>query len=186
VQRRWRGPRSKQAPVARKRFCNELGAALVSRGYRCRLARWSAQLCARRRRSSAPPGARSSPAFREPVTPRDEEQCGQRAWSGSLPASKGLGADRGRYREVDGVGATITGEDAVSDRIRCAVPFCRRTTARFRPPTEWICGDHWRLVPKVMRRVHGRRYHHEHDGIACDRLWALVKRSAIEAAGGIR
>jgi hypothetical protein len=93
---------------------------------------------------------------------------------------------------VDGVGATITGEDAVSDRIRCVVPFCRRTTARFKPPTEWICGDHWRLVRKVMRRVYGRRkkewrrYHHEHDGIACDRLWAFVKRRAIEAAGGIR
>jgi hypothetical protein len=65
-------PRSKQAPVARKRFCNELGAAQVSRGHRCRpLARWSAQLCARRRRSCAPSGARSSPAFREPVTPRE-------------------------------------------------------------------------------------------------------------------
>ena len=55
---------------ARKRLWRErnsamkLGADLVSRGHRYRpLARSSAQLCARRRRSCAPPGARSSPSI---------------------------------------------------------------------------------------------------------------------------
>jgi hypothetical protein len=42
----------------------KLGADLVSRGHRYRpLARWSAQLCGRRRRSCAPLGARSSPSI---------------------------------------------------------------------------------------------------------------------------
>lgn len=79
----------------------------------------------------------------------------------------------------------------MSPRLHCCVPFCRRTTARFQPPTEWICGRHWQLVSKDKRRVYGRRkrawrrYHHENDGIAADRIWSRLKREAIERAAGV-
>ncbi len=77
-----------------------------------------------------------------------------------------------------------------SARIQCCIPFCRRT--RINPGfSEWICGDHWRNVPKPQRRVHGRlqrswrRFHREGDGIRADRVWARLKRQAIETAAGI-
>jgi hypothetical protein len=43
-----------------------------------------------------------------------------------------------------------------TSRIPCAIPFCRRT--RKADPTigEWICGDHWRLVPRADRAIHAR------------------------------
>lgn len=40
-------------------------------------------------------------------------------------------------------------------RITCCVPFCRRAAAAARivPHSEWICGNHWRLVPKELRSL---------------------------------
>lgn len=35
-------------------------------------------------------------------------------------------------------------------RSRCCVPFCRRTSTRF--PQEWVCGEHWRLVDRDLKR----------------------------------
>lgn len=76
-------------------------------------------------------------------------------------------------------------------RLKCVVPFCRRTTGR--PGfSEWMCGDHWKLLPKAARRVYGRRvkkwrrFRQLHDVKAADRLWAWLKRTAIERAMGIR
>lgn len=75
-------------------------------------------------------------------------------------------------------------------RLPCCVPFCERTTPRVEFD-EWICGDHWRLIPKDARRAYGRRarhwrrYHRQADGVAAARIWAWLKRHAIEAAGGI-
>jgi hypothetical protein len=78
----------------------------------------------------------------------------------------------------------------VNERIACYIPFCRHT--RKNPGfSEWICGDHWRMVPKDRRRAYGRlkrvwrRFHHEADGIRADRIWSRLKRQAIETAVGI-
>lgn len=37
----------------------------------------------------------------------------------------------------------------------CCVPFCRRTSRRFKE--EWICGEHWKLVPQSLKRFRTRR-----------------------------
>lgn len=83
-----------------------------------------------------------------------------------------------------------------SDRVRCLVPFCRRTTpaGRFGADAQWICGDHWRAIPKPRRRVWGRlrkrwRRYGPQAGVHFDarwwRIWDRLKRAAIEAAAGI-
>lgn len=75
-------------------------------------------------------------------------------------------------------------------RLRCCVPFCRRTTARCEHE-EWICGDHWRLVPKDQRRVYGRhlkrwrRYGNNAYGPAAARIWRRLVSVATERAAGI-
>ena len=38
----------------------------------------------------------------------------------------------------------------MDDRLKCCVPFCRRTT-RGQDYGEWICGPHWRAVPRATR-----------------------------------
>ena len=93
-----------------------------------------------------------------------------------------------------------------ADRIKCVVPFCRRT----RKPdcTEMICGKHWRMVSRTLRdrkiRMN-RRYRRRFGDNApwdypagsamrlesvklariCGKAWEACKRSAIEAAAGI-
>lgn len=76
------------------------------------------------------------------------------------------------------------------DRIGCCVPFCRRTRAN--PGfTEWICGKHWAVIPKVRRRVYGRlkgrwrRFGDPKDRSRSWRIWDRLKRQAIELAVGI-
>lgn len=84
----------------------------------------------------------------------------------------------------------------MTDRVRCLVPFCKRTTpaGRFGPDAQWICGNHWRMIPKDRRRVWGRlrkqwRRYGPSAGENFDarwwRIWDRLKRSAIEAATGI-
>lgn len=76
------------------------------------------------------------------------------------------------------------------DRISCAVPFCRRTTKRT-DFEQWLCPDHWPLIPKVKRQVYGRylrrwrRYGDAAYGAAANRIWRALVRTAREAAGGI-
>jgi hypothetical protein len=91
-------------------------------------------------------------------------------------------------------------------RVCCCVPFCRRTTGKLPEGFEWICPTHWRTIPQKRRRAYRRvwRLWHggaEHVGMtiaeilahpkwgkraihraAADRLWARVKREAIERA----
>jgi hypothetical protein len=75
-------------------------------------------------------------------------------------------------------------------RLLCIVPGCRRTTTRCEFD-EWLCGEHWRLLPKPARRAYGRhvrrwrRYHRASDGATATRLWGWLKRHAIERAVGI-
>ncbi len=78
-------------------------------------------------------------------------------------------------------------------RISCSVPFCRRTRANpDRVAREWICGDHWRMVPKERRQVWGRlrRQWRRFGPDKCSperwfRIWDRLKRQAIESAMGI-
>ena len=78
----------------------------------------------------------------------------------------------------------------VTSRLKCCVPFCRHTTGRTEF-SEWLCGDHWRLIDLENRRVYGRyakrwrRYRNIEDGAAADRMWNWLKRKAIERAVGI-
>ena len=96
----------------------------------------------------------------------------------------------------------------MSTRIPCCVPFCRRRTRRpeaLGDGWEWICPTHWRAIPLVRRRAYGRlqRVWYGPDGhgmtlaairahprygsravhrVAVGRLWARLKRMAIERA----
>ncbi|MCW5693819.1 MAG: hypothetical protein KIT48_15775 [Pseudolabrys sp.] len=78
-------------------------------------------------------------------------------------------------------------------RLQCCVPFCRRTRKNENPEyVEWICGDHWPLIDKPRRRVWGRirgRWRRFGPPAAADaiarRLWACLKRQAIERTTGI-
>jgi hypothetical protein len=83
----------------------------------------------------------------------------------------------------------------VTDRIGCCIPFCRHT--RKNPgrdgicASEWLCRDHWIMLPKARRRVYGRvkkayrRFHHETDFARACRIWNRLKRQATEIAAGI-
>lgn len=73
----------------------------------------------------------------------------------------------------------------MSGRLACLVDDCRRTTARERlkpDHNEWICQDHWRLVPKAMKRAKAR---HEREfrkfgfyprAEAYSRVWRRIKQ----------
>lgn len=70
-------------------------------------------------------------------------------------------------------------------RIQCCVPFCPRTKASRVVTAEWICTEHWKRVSPEKRRVwlrlvrkyrKGEVFH----GVRADRLWARLKRIAIE------
>lgn len=79
----------------------------------------------------------------------------------------------------------------MTDRIRCLVPFCRRTAPRAKvaPATRIICGPHWRAIPKRYRRVYYRLMRRWNRGKVSvhvmNRMWDHLERKAIEAAGGI-
>lgn len=100
-------------------------------------------------------------------------------------------------------------------RTCCAVPGCKRTRGQRKgePPiqleTEWICGDHWPLVPAFLRKRRARlarRYRRAFGdnpfwsygagtpnriaAVKLDRMlraaWVICKRAAIERAIGLR
>lgn len=78
----------------------------------------------------------------------------------------------------------------MSLRMACQVPGCRRTRGQRKgeppltPTTEWICGDHWRMVPRELRRLlftARRRRRQRLHALA----WRRAKRAAVERAAGI-
>lgn len=94
------------------------------------------------------------------------------------------------------------------DRISCCVPFCNRTRHNRDNTSEWICGDHWRLVPSRLKKRKFwlfRRYKKRfgQNGFwaypagnekriaavrldkLCEMAWKACKSSAIERAGGL-
>lgn len=96
----------------------------------------------------------------------------------------------------------------MTDRISCCVPFCRRTCRNDEGYVEHLCGKHWRLADKHLRRRRGkieRRYRRRFGNTGfweypagsserieavrlwrlLDRLWERCKKQAIERAVGI-
>lgn len=93
------------------------------------------------------------------------------------------------------------------DRLRCCVPFCRRTRRKdnFR---DWICREHWVTVPRTYRRRwqrlertykrrfarHGwwvfpagspRRLEAVKLDKLCRKAWERCRHAAIETAMGV-
>lgn len=87
----------------------------------------------------------------------------------------------------------------MTDRLKCCVPFCRRTFKREDcEGAEVMCGKHWRLASPILRRRHKRLcrcYRRNSLTTGIDReiklssleeaLWNRIKAQAIEAAAGI-
>lgn len=87
-------------------------------------------------------------------------------------------------------------------RTRCCVPFCRHSTRPGHPPLlygrdEFICREHWKLIPKVRRRAFARAQLRTNGAMTSlsdqdivlavqveNRLWRAMKRVAIETALG--
>lgn len=69
-------------------------------------------------------------------------------------------------------------------RVQCLCPGCRCTTGR--PFAEWICGAHWRSVPKALRnRMFRYRRRAKRDSRwmpVADRMWERCKQQAIDDA----
>lgn len=86
------------------------------------------------------------------------------------------------------VGDGVWGCEKHYNRIRCVVPFCRRTFKRI-GYEHVICGKHWRLAPEYMRKIVARA-RRQGDRLGWpdqmenrhDRLWWRTVRAAIEAA----
>lgn len=85
-------------------------------------------------------------------------------------------------------------------RLSCCVPFCRRTRGDRKgdpltPTMEWLCQDHWLLVPERLkrRRTKLRRLaRRTPDPTRLARInradtaaWKACKAAAIERAAGI-
>lgn len=78
-------------------------------------------------------------------------------------------------------------------RLICSVPYCRRTLPAHRFPrcNEVLCPEHWKSVPAELKEKHRElrgvslQSRDPADFDAAERVWALCKAAAIEAAAGI-
>lgn len=71
-------------------------------------------------------------------------------------------------------------------RVNCVVPFCKRTRGDrkgdpVRPDMEWLCSDHWRLVPVRRRRLYAKAKREKRYGVT-GYMWPRLKCQAIDAA----
>lgn len=83
-------------------------------------------------------------------------------------------------------------------RLTCIVPGCRHTRGQHKgerpiqPGEQWVCRDHWRLVPRQMRAIVAgarrrcRRRPSTHAEAAFRRLWDRCAREAIERGLGLK
>lgn len=84
------------------------------------------------------------------------------------------------------------------DRIPCVVPGCGRTAKREDRDREIICGPHYRLVPRWMRRRYRRLRRLMERAVSmnqpelieriyplCLTTWEKIKARSIEVAMGI-
>jgi len=69
-------------------------------------------------------------------------------------------------------------------RIPCEVPHCARTAKGDASRNWWICGDHWKPVPKWMRKVL-RSAQRARNKTLQYTTWRQIRQAAIEAAAGI-
>lgn len=100
-------------------------------------------------------------------------------------------------------------QESTNDRVRCCVPFCKRTSAGVDDNghriDEVICGPHWRAAdPDLRRRYNAERKRLQPLLIAAPEMlspaareaiikdwrwvsvqWAEIKRQAIDNAMGI-
>lgn len=68
---------------------------------------------------------------------------------------------------------------------QCIVPFCNHKRKCEDPHSEWICGEHWRLVPRRLKRLKRRaKAKHKPEAVQWF-IWRMCKKTAIERAGGI-
>ncbi len=71
----------------------------------------------------------------------------------------------------------------VRERMGCCMPFCRRTVSRDKGYKEWLCPNHWRMVPKrlkwLKRRVEARARKNPtpYNQQWADRIWQKCKES---------
>jgi hypothetical protein len=72
----------------------------------------------------------------------------------------------------------------VTGRTPCSVPNCRRTRPADSRYDEWVCGPHWREVPKVERRTYSALKRKGWDDTAADQ-WQRCKGLAVAAAAGL-
>lgn len=86
------------------------------------------------------------------------------------------------------------------DRLSCCAPFCKRTRGDRKgdpltPSLEWLCQDHWKLVPARLKRRRAKLRRMEKrtgDPARLARIdeadrkaWEACKKAAIERAAGI-
>lgn len=72
--------------------------------------------------------------------------------------------------------------------LPCLVPFCPRSRnqrGKRESFGEWICADHWRAVPIMLRRAH-RRAARNGETAKAQTWWGFIRRDAIERAFGLR
>lgn len=85
----------------------------------------------------------------------------------------------------------------------CLVPGCPHWTARYPEGGEWICAEHWRLVPRHLKTTRTRlvnKYrrlgeleltpnHYKPKTARCWRailgVWRRMRRAALEGAAGL-
>lgn len=93
----------------------------------------------------------------------------------------------------------------MTERVPCIIPGCRHTCRKLWAGHEWLCGDHWRLVPRALRHRRQcvraalrRRSEVLRDMVSGQMvaktarahrlevvIWARMKRLALERAAGI-
>src|SRR5690349_21048332 len=67
------------------------------------------------------------------------------------------------------------------ERIRCCVPFCRRTSTRH--SDEFLCADHWRLVDRRLKALRTRRLKVIHRRIETYEARLHVAQDALRRGG---
>lgn len=74
-------------------------------------------------------------------------------------------------------------------KTTCCAFGCRRWTRRFPASWEYLCPDHWAMVPRRLRRLYSRakrradRYGGERDVARVRRLWAKCKAATERNIG---
>lgn len=79
---------------------------------------------------------------------------------------------------------------ADNPKTTCAAFGCKRWTRRIEPGWEFLCQDHWQMVPRRLRRLHNKakrraeRYGTPKECERAARLWAKC-RAAVDRNIGL-